>query len=289
MSSERIVFMKKISIIGAGTMGTDIAQVFAQKGFVVVIRDITDEIISKSSAKLDKSLSRLVEKGKMAPEDKQKMQEHITFTTDLAQSADADVVIEAIIEDVKIKKELFKTLDGLCKPETILASNTSSISITELSSAVSRKDKFIGMHFFNPVPVMKLVEVIRAMSTSDETFNAIMELSKVIGKEPVEVNDGPGFIVNKILVPMINEAVCVLQDGIASAADIDKAMQLGANHPMGPLALSDLIGNDVVLHIMNILYEETGDSKYRPNMLLKKMVRGGLLGKKTGKGFYEYQ
>lgn len=281
--------MKKISIIGAGTMGTDIAQVFAQKGFDVVIRDITDEIVSKSSARLDKTVSRLVEKGKLTAEDKQAMLGRIQFTTDLAQTADSDVVIEAIIEDVKIKKDLFKTLDGLCKPETIFATNTSSLSVTELSSSVGRKDKFIGMHFFNPVPVMKLIEVIRGIFTSDETFKAIYELSALIGKEPVEVKDGPGFIVNKILVPMINEAVCVLQDGIASAADIDKAMQLGANHPMGPLALSDLIGNDVVLHIMNILYEETGDPKYRPNILLKNMVRGGLLGKKTGKGFYEYK
>ncbi len=281
--------MKKISIIGAGTMGTDIAQVFASKGFDVVIRDITDEIIGKSSAKLDKTLARLVEKGKLTPEDKQKLSGRITFTTDLNLSSDADLVIEAIIEDVKIKKDLFKQLDGICKPEAILATNTSSLSVTELSSAVARRDKFIGMHFFNPVPVMKLVEVIRGIFTSDETFKAVYELSAVIGKEPVEVKDGPGFIVNKILVPMINEAVCVLQDGIASAADIDKAMQLGANFPMGPLALSDLIGTDVVLHIMNILYQETGDSKYRPNVLLKQMVRGGLLGRKTGKGFYEYK
>lgn len=281
--------MKKISIIGAGTMGADIGQVFAQKGFDVVIRDITDDILTKSSAKQDKALARLVEKGKMTADEKAAIQSRITFTTDLNKTIDSDVVIEAIIEDVKIKKELFKTLDEICKPETILATNTSSLSISELSAAVKRKDKFIGMHFFNPVPVMKLVEVIRGMETSDETVKAVQDLAVAIGKEPVEVNDGPGFIVNKILIPMINEAVFVLADGVASAADIDKAMQLGANHPMGPLALADLIGNDVVLHIMNILYQETGDSKYRPSLLLKKMVRGGLLGRKTGKGFFEYQ
>lgn len=280
--------MKKISVIGAGTMGTDIAQVFARSGFDVVIRDITDEIIKGSAAKLEKSLARLVEKGKMTDDEKQSITGHITFTTDLTKSADSDVVIEAIIEDTAIKKELFRTLDGLCKPETIFATNTSSISITELASAVNRKDRFIGMHFFNPVPVMKLVEIIRGVATSDETFKAIMELTVTIGKEPVEVNDAPGFIVNKVLIPMINEAICLLQDNVASAEDIDKAMRLGANHPMGPLALSDLIGNDVVLHIMNILYEETGDPKYRPCMLLKKMVRAGMLGKKTGRGFYQY-
>lgn len=281
--------MKKIGIIGAGTMGTDIAQVFAQKGYDVVIRDITDDIITKSAARMDKGLQRLVEKGKLTAEDKATLQGRIRFTTALLDCADADVVIEAIIEDVKIKKDLFKELDSLCKPETILVSNTSSLSITELSAAVARKDKFLGMHFFNPVPVMKLVEVIRGMATSDVTYTTILELTSAIGKEPVQVKDGPGFVVNKILIPMINEAICVLQEGIASAEDIDKAMQLGANHPMGPLALADLVGNDVVLHIMNILYEETGDPKYRANILLKQMVRGGLLGRKTGKGFFEYR
>ena len=280
--------MKKVVVIGGGTMGLDIAQVFARKGFDVVVRDIKDEIIQASEARLNKGLDKLVAKGKMDEAGKQAILDKLSFTTDLNAAADADLVVEAAIENLEIKKSIFAELDAICKPETILASNTSSISITAIAAATKRPDRFIGMHFFNPATVMKLVEVIRGANTSDETYKAIYDLSVEIGKEPVEVNEAPGFVVNKILIPMINEACDLLYTGVATAEGIDTAMKLGANHPMGPLALGDLVGLDVCLAIMDTLYNETHDPKYRASLLMRKMVRAGHLGRKTGKGFFDY-
>ena len=233
--------MKKIFVLGAGTMGAGIAQTFAQKGYEVIVRDIKDEFVERGLAGINKSLSRLVTKGKMTEEVKEEILGRLSGTTDMALAADCDLVVEAAVENMKIKKEIFVELDEICKPETILASNTSSLSITEVASATKRPDKVIGMHFFNPAPVMKLVEIIRGIATSQETFDAVKALSVEIGKEPVEVAEAPGFVVNRILIPMINEASFILQEGIASAEDIDTAMKYGANHPMGPLALGDLI------------------------------------------------
>ena len=280
--------MEKIFVIGAGTMGAGIVQAFAQKGHEVIVRDIKDEFVERGISGINKGLTKLVAKGKITEEDKEAILSRITGTTDLALAEDCDLVIEAAVENMEIKKSIFAELEGICKESTILASNTSSLSITEVASATKRPDKVIGMHFFNPAPVMKLVEIIRGMATSQETFDAVKEVSVAIGKEPVEVAEAPGFVVNRILIPMINEATFILQEGIASVEDIDTSMKYGANHPMGPLALGDLIGLDVCLAIMDVLYNETGDSKYRASNLLRKYVRAGYLGRKTGRGFYTY-
>ena len=280
--------MEKIFVLGAGTMGSGIVQAFAQKGYEVIVRDIKDELVQSGIVRINNGLSKLVSKGKMTEETKEDILSRISGTTDMNLAADCDLVVEAAIENMKIKKEIFAELDKICKPETILASNTSSLSITEVASATNRPEKVIGMHFFNPAPVMKLIEIIRGMATSQETFDAVKELSVAIGKEPVEVEEAPGFVVNRILIPMINEASFILQEGIASVEDIDTAMKYGANHPMGPLALGDLIGLDVCLAIMDVLYNETGDTKYRSSSILRKYVRAGWLGRKSGRGFYNY-
>jgi 3-hydroxybutyryl-CoA dehydrogenase len=280
--------IKKIGIIGAGTMGHGIALVCAKAGYDVILHDIKEDYVKKGLASVEKFIDKSVEKGKMTPEDKKNILGRIHGTTKLDDMKDADLVIEAIVEQVGLKKELFQKLDGICKKETLFASNTSTIPITDLASSTKRPDQFIGMHFMNPVPLMKLVEVIRGLRTSDETTTIIKHLAEKMEKTPIEVNDGPGFISNRVLFSMINEAIFCLQDGTGTVQSIDTVMKLGMNHPMGPLELADLIGLDVSLNILTVLYEGFNDSKYRPCPLLKKMVQAGYLGRKTGKGFYEY-
>jgi len=278
----------KILVIGAGVMGSGIAQVAAQAGYDVYLRDIDMKFVDKGLAAIDKAYGKMVEKGKLQAADKDAALKRIKGCVDLAAGKDADVVIEAAVENLEIKKKIFAELDAVMQPKAILASNTSSLSITAVAAATKRPAQVIGMHFFNPVPVMALVEVIRGQAASDATHAAIVELARKMGKTPVTVHEAPGFVVNRILIPMINEAAFVLTESVASAEDIDTGMKLGANHPMGPLALGDLIGLDVCLAIMEVLYSEFGDSKYRPAPLMRKLVRAGHLGRKTGQGFFKY-
>ena len=280
--------MMKIGVLGTGTMGAGIIQVLAQNGYEVYMRARRQTSVDGGMAKIEKNLSKMVAKEKITEDQKAEIMGRIHGSTDIEIVKDVDLVIEAALEEMESKKALLAQLDELVRDDVIIATNTSSLSITELASATKRPDKIIGMNFFNPVPVMKLVEIIKGLATSDETKDTILELTKALGKTPVEVEEAPGFVVNRILIPMINEAAGILADGVADAEGIDNAMKLGANHPMGPLALGDLIGLDVCLAIMNVLYEEFGDPKYRPHPLLKKMVRAGKLGMKSGEGFFKY-
>ena len=288
IKEESVGQVERLGVVGAGTMGHGIAQVAAQAGFDVMLVDSVSEALVTGIGRIEKSLGKLVEKGKLSEDDRKTALEGISTSTDLEDLAGAALVVEAVVEKLEVKREILSALDRICPPETILASNTSSISITRLAAATSRPGKVIGMHFMNPVPLMKLVEIIRGLATEDQAFSRVEELTRQLGKTPVEVHDAPGFVSNRVLMPMINEAVFCLYEGVGTAPAIDEVMKLGMNHPMGPLALADLIGLDVCLDILRVLYDGFVDPKYRPCPLLVKMVDAGNLGRKTGRGFYTY-
>jgi 3-hydroxybutyryl-CoA dehydrogenase len=282
------MFIQNVMVIGAGQMGSGIAQVCAQAGLNVKLNDMKQEAYERGIANIAKNLSRNVEKGRMTEDEKSQVLGRIQSSLDLKDAHDVDIVIEAAVENMEIKSKIFKTLDEVAPKHAILASNTSSLPITEIAAATNRPEKVIGMHFMNPVPVMKLVEIIRGLATADEVYQAVEDMTVKLSKTPVEVNDFPGFVSNRILMPMINEAIFTLQEGVATKEAIDEVMKLGMNHPMGPIELADFIGLDTCLYIMEVLHEGFGDSKYRPSPLLRQYVKAGWLGKKTGRGFYEY-
>ncbi|MFH1372262.1 MAG: 3-hydroxybutyryl-CoA dehydrogenase [bacterium] len=280
--------IKQIAVIGSGTMGNGIAQVCAMTGYDVTLIDIKQEFLDRAVKTITKSFDRLLKKEKITEDDKKAALGHISTTTELPAAKDAQLVIEAVNEDLAVKLDIFTKLENVCGPDTIFASNTSSLPITQLAAATKRPEKFIGMHFMNPVPMMKLIEVIRGIATSDDTYNLVSDVSKKLGKIPVEVNDFPGFVANRILLPMINEAIYAHMEGVATVEAIDSVMKLGMAHPMGPLTLADFIGLDVCLAILEVMHEGLGDPKYRPCPLLRKMVQAGYLGRKSGRGFYDY-
>lgn len=280
--------INKVMVIGAGQMGSGIAQVCAQSGYEVLLNDMNEEALNNGMKNIDKHLTRSVEKKRLTNEEKDQTLSRLSASHKLGDAADCDMVIEAVVENMEVKTAVFQKLDKITQKEAILASNTSSLPITEIAAVTERPDKVIGMHYMNPVPVMKLVEVIRGLQTSDQTFETVTAMAKKLNKTSVEVNDSPAFVANRILMPMINEAIFTVQEGVASPEDIDTVMELGMNHPMGPLTLADFIGLDTCLSIMEVLYEGFGDSKYRPCPLLRKYVKAGWLGRKTGRGFFQY-
>ncbi len=280
--------IRKVGVLGAGLMGSGIAEVAAKSGYETVVREVSDELGKKGLSRIEGSLAKAVEKKKLAPEERDAARGRLSTTTNLSDLADCDILVEAIIENLDLKKETYRELDRLCKPETIFCSNTSSLTITEMSAATSRADRFAGLHFFNPVPVMKLVEVVRTIATSEETFETVFQFATSLGKDPIRARDNSGFVVNRLLVPYLLDAVRALEEGVGSAEDIDKGMELGCGHPMGPLKLLDFVGLDTTYYIAQIMFDEYREKRFAPPPLLKRMVLAGRLGRKSGRGFYEY-